>query len=703
MSQVYIDPNSLNVPPSVRQHIPMLTQTLVNDIINKRDSHPARTEIYNICCNNPAQNPEFIRLLTNAAMIAGLFIDYQNMPPVNAVHAGVAKTMDVKTSVLYRDSPHMTQGLPGNIINSIQNTLNELPRLEQALAAYTQELANRGMIGSNISGFGQNQNFGNNGFNNPGSGLTNPFMSNNGFGRQNNIPATGGMGGMFSAPPVNNSAFNTSFNNQPARTEPFTTGFGAQGVAMFQQHTEPTAPTARPVVARNSNTTESNGNTRKKRVYAKATMVDGEITNDASSSNIDDFLPQAGTHSVAKNAFSDIHPKPNQVQYKQSIADSVLDLEEVHKPLARTFSVDLPYAIVYNPNYYSMELIISNGVVKEQISTEEGIPIDFSEDGDPTALMSYADEEIDPANRAWLAESQPKEEGSELRVSVYRGVGKRVYKTAESETPVTAEITADTPSNEIVFSVDTHLDTVYSPSITEARADVLIKASEAGTVLPDAYTFTHVNRSAYQIKGILPSVIEDLQCCFTLDGFHEIFGLLRQSMSDTTFDRLNRLMTENINAALSHKMGIRDIQIHDFDAEYIELLGRLREFDTTVYQTFSRHSAEIVTKFKGNSEFIIDKKTEGSDIVTGFMRWNWTTLIVRLPISAAELSLGCNEKSGMIHPSINPHTYAIMTKIMERAGNTNKASVKLITSDDEVIDLMRGYFNPDALILKFNN
>ena len=645
----------LEIPPSAGQHLQYIIQALIAEIDGKKQGNTARQHLFNQVCQNTFHNPVFHSLVKTTGQMMAWLIDKQRRDPQTALNEATAQTVKFKCAFFYTQNPTYMQGLDQITLADINTSCNMAQQMEQVISQYLMEMSGQipqnwnttavsGMGGMTVQSYNQN-----NGGYSAGSGFS--------MG-----PSTGGM-------MLTGSAFT------PTQITTSTSMFGS---TMTMQEA-PVGPTKSEVVI-------VNGIRVRKHIPIEEF---GAAPNANANVNLVEQAAQAAT-SMLQTSFGN--------NFGSVVEPTVTEASEVPTKIYRTVTEKRQYAVVYNPRIFTAKLALTDdnqGVEQfcEVATTEYNI-------GDFTSIMDYEDYETDETNRAALRDGGYLNEKGDP-VPTWSGVLR--IKRADVELPVNAADFAESVNpKDFTVRCDAALGVINAVSIQDAKlkAHAIIDDMETR---PECFEYIYRDPMRVAIKDentyhALCQVIESV----SFDSFYESFGLLRDVIEPRFYDRLNRKLTELTLIAIRTKMGL-PINITDFDADYPDLLKVIREnYGAFMLEMFRDNIIEVAMGFKGAAEFI----GGADDTHPTAICFNWQTRVYHLPFSEADMSLMCNEESGLLLPTYSPMAYRSMDVLLREWANETKCKnigIALITNDDHQISISRGYVDPSAIIVRFDD
>ncbi len=657
-NQFSYSPQQLEIPPSAGQYLQYIVQGLLTEIDGKKTANHARQWLFNLVCQNPYQNPEFLKLVKSAGQVMGLYMDTQGKHAQQALSEAITLTLKIKCAFFYAQNTTYMQGLDQVTITDIQQSVQLAQTLEMSLNQYLMMLAGQTPQNWNTSPVG-------------GMTVHTYNTSNNGggfnMGPTTHMGTSSGGGMMFSG-----SAFT------PTQTTSNTSMFG--GTTTMQD--TPVGPTKSEVVVVNGI------RVRKHKPVEEFGAAPGANAN----VNLVEQAAQAATSMLQSNFGS---------SFGQPVEPKPLPVSGTPTKIFRTITEKRQYAVVYNPRIFTAKVVLdadNNGV--EQFYEVATAEYNFDV-GDFTSIMDYKDYETDETNRAALRDGGYLNEKGEA-VATWSNVLR--IKRNDVELPVNSADMNIESVNPKDFTVrcDANLGVVNAVSIQDAKlkAQAIVDEMEDQ---PDCFEYIYRDPMRVAIKDenthhAFSQVIEAV----SFDGFYEAFGLLRDTIEPRFYERLNRKLTELTLIAVRTKMGM-PINISDFDVDYPDLLAVIRKnYGSFMLEVFRDNIIEVAMGFKGAAEFVGGT----DDTHPTAICFNWQTRVYHLPFSEADMSLMCNEESGLILPSYSPMAYQSMDALLREWANETKCKnigLALITNDDHQISISRGYVDENAILVRFDD
>jgi hypothetical protein len=650
----------LEIPPSAGQHLAYIVQGLMTEIDSKKGANHARQWLFSQVCNNTFQNQEFLKLVKSTGQVMGLYIDRYGRAPQQALNEAIAIVTKIKCAFFYVNNNAYMQGLDAVTLADIQQSIQLSQELDNNINQYLMMLS--GQVPQNWN-------------TTPTTG-----MSVHSFNQSNGGYSTG-----------------NGFSMGPTATMGASTG---GGMAMSASAFTPSATTSSSSMFGDSSPlpTTAVGPTKSEVVVVNGIRVRkhvpieefGAAPNSSANVSLVNQAAQVASSLLQSNTVSGFGAA---VEIPQIVSS------EKSTKIYRTVTEKRQYAVVYNPRIFTAKLVLNaenQGV--EQFYEVAGA--EYNDTGDFTSIMDYEDYETDETNRAALRDGGYLNEKGDP-VATWSGVLR--IKRADVELPVNqADLSDSVNPKDFTVRCDANLGVINAVSIQDAKLKALGIVDDMETS-PECFEYIYRDPMRIAIKNentyqALCQVIESV----SFDGFYESFGLLKDTIEPRFYDRLNRKLTELTLFAIRTQMGI-PITITDFDTDYPDLLKEIRKsYGVFMLEMFRDNIIEVAMGFKGAAEFIGD--TEGSHPTA--ICFNWQTRVYHLPFSEKDMSLMCNEESGLLLPTYSPMAYRSMDVLLTEWANETKCKnvgLSLVTNDDHQISICRGYIDPSAILVRFDD
>lgn len=642
------DPIAIGVLPAFVPYLHTAIGLLKEEIAGKANTNKARGIIYNQMCGQTELNPNFHRLLVTVSEYAMMLIDYQRQDPGTAIRTAVSQTLAMKVGVWYLSNQHEITSK--EMWDSIQQAAAMANQTNIQIEDYVNRVrqANTWQQPQQQNTWQQPQQFNTTYTTNMNTGWTSPMAG----GAMNNLPTAGRMDVHVTAP---------------------VESFGNQHVS---NHTTLRRGEFQPVVV-DYNATSAGMDTE-----TRVTIKRGSVRTLQARGELESL---SAAPAVVHSGVS-ANPALNQamgVTPTQQWRDNVLVPEVVVSAPAltnvktkRTFTIDRPYAVVYDESENFVWIDNVDGVLQERIGNVELEEVD----------LDYADHEMNPDNAAAI-KATVKSQKKERVISL---LGK-----------ITTVAQPDLPDADVIINVPFLLPgEIHARDVDDALSAAIDVIAELEEV-PETHEFYFTNNTPLVIDNeFLLAGLTQLSKAKTANDLLNALAELADILPGKWYQQLDERLAQMVTDQLRHRLGI-DWKIKSFVNSYADIRTELaNDFGASVAELYVENEIDLVQCFVGGMRFSKRKRdAEFADT----LRFNWTDYVLVLPLSYKELSLACNEDSGAIIQTNTPELYEALHQLIERS-DAKTPSVwtrTIVTSDSRMFRVHQGYFNPEFIVLEF--
>lgn len=721
---------NVQLSPTMQQMLPMITGHAINAVQQNAARNPIRSFYFNILSRNNWNNVEVANLITGVSQLAEMYILYNRMTPDQAIAAAADKLAGWMTALLVQQYPQqLTPLLTQEQMNSTQQMLAEFAQVQQQIQQFTMSQSPQQMMQNGYQQHGGYQQGGypQGGYPPPGPPRGYPQMGGGypgpgtAYGRPGGPPP-----GMMGHRQVGGSIWAQGNNGVPAPT-------GAQLGTGLRPRVNAKPPQVEELVM------EANG-TRTAAVWDHPTPPSGHRPMPAGmpARTIPPHPMQNQRHTqqhtaapavVGTSVFANPQPVASQEELPTHLSiapdkpwpkfstkpgrpyDSILleDGSEL-RPASlsgwtRTFREEMPYHLLYDPLLYVLfHLRKPDGTIVETIKEK-------------TEAMAYLDHELDPKLRAAALERAAQSSEQVVGVNWELASKLRPHPLQPAATPnvVTTPDTGDeAQDSEVTPRVLNNVLQAHSLREAEVKLSVLSNS--------DASLKTENGLIEFYFDEVTPVVSDDtgmidlIRQMSEVASYSELHTALVENKTDipeALFKAIDERLAKGVSDALSKNMSLEGWSITSFVDDYHDLVKLLKDkFSEHLVNTFNDHGSEVINAalavLSGNAlvDYLrsvgsdVDYPKEDEEVEAGLVAFCNRTSVTRVPWRKADLSIDLTS-GGVIPEKTMPELYRAVDSIFDRTVDLPITFARryIETADKQLLELRRGYFGTDCLLM----
>ncbi len=358
------------------------------------------------------------------------------------------------------------------------------------------------------------------------------------------------------------------------------------------------------------------------------------------------------------------------------------------------WSIEHPYPTAYNPDTHVRLLARApDGTVTEKIVEKN-------------ETMKYLDHELDrdAAHKYDASERRDERIGVDMAlIASLRSVDAQpisVVPAEAEETEVVDSAVMPVKLAEAILS-----DTLVN---SHPRLNLLLSKNEVPNGVPYEYYVDLVTP-----KLVPNEQVELLTKLAETDTYLGLASKIAQLEDDDIIELVHDRMTEALNRAIHHNLGLTDWSVGSFVEDYEELVGLFQEsYGEDFVRTFEESAVEVigsaltvsqeerVVNFGMSKLGITPEDMAGTDL--SLVCFVTRQSVTELPWSLAELRVALVAgQDASIRASELPELRLALEAVMARTEDLPlvHAHRYLVTSDEQVLELYKGYLAKDAILL----